>query len=219
MPIELVSHEAAAGQLVADGLARRPELAQSHHLVAVAEEQLNRERYAPLLPNVLVDVSQSGFGGGPDSTIADFRSRFDFDATAYWQLRNFGAGDFAARDAARSRLEQARFLQQRLVNQVAREIVEAHAQSESLRGQIGVAESGIRVAADSYRRNVQRIRGGQGLPLEALTIDPGPRSGPAGVSPRGWRLRRVAIPSLPCAGLPHPRGNSAGTVGPRLNVQ
>jgi outer membrane protein TolC len=168
VPIELVSREAAAAQLVAEGLSRRPELEQSRHLVAAAAEQLDRERYAPLLPNVLVDVSQSGFGGGPDSTIADFRSRFDFDATAYWQLRNFGAGEVAARDAARSRLEQARFVQQRVTNQVSREIVEAHAQSESLRGQIAVAESGIRAAAESYRRNVQRIRGGQGLPLEVL---------------------------------------------------
>jgi outer membrane protein TolC len=167
-PIELISHEAAAAQLVADGLSRRPELAQSCHLVAAAAEQLNRERYAPLLPNVLVDANQGGFGGGPDSTIADFRSRFDFDATAYWQLRNFGAGEIAARDAARSRLDQARLVHQRVVNQVSREIVEAHAQSESLRGQIVVAESGIRVAEESYRRNVQRIRGGQGLPLEVL---------------------------------------------------
>ena len=106
VPIELVSHEAAAAQLVADGLSRRPELAQSRNLVAAAEEQLCRERYAPLLPNVLVDVSQSGFGGGPDSTIADFRGRFDFDATAYWQLRNFGMGEISARDAARSRMRR-----------------------------------------------------------------------------------------------------------------
>ena len=147
VPIELVSHEAAAAQLVSDGLSRRPELAQSRNLVAAAEEQLCRERYAPLLPNVLVDVSQSGFGGGPDSTIADFRGRFDFDATAYWQLRNFGMGEAAARDAARSRLEQAQCLQQSVANRISREVLESHAQSESLRGQIAVAESGIRSAA------------------------------------------------------------------------
>ncbi len=167
-PIELVSHEAAAAQLVADGLSRRPELAQSRNLVAAAEEQLCRERYAPLLPNVLVDVSQSGFGGGPDSTIADYRGRFDFDATAYWQLRNFGMGEVSARDAARSRLEQAQCLQQSVANRISREVLESHAQAESLRGQIDVAEAGIRVAAESYRRNVERIRGGQGLPLEVL---------------------------------------------------
>jgi outer membrane protein TolC len=168
VPIELVSHEAAASQLVGDGLSRRPELAQSRNLVAAAEEQLCRERYAPLLPNVLVDVSQSGFGGGPDSTIADFRGRFDFDATAYWQLRNFGMGELAARDVARSRLEQAQCLQQSVMNRISREVLESHAHSESLRGQIAVAETGIRVAGDSYRRNVERIRGGQGLPLEVL---------------------------------------------------
>ncbi len=168
VPIELVSHDAAAAQLVADGLSHRPELAESHHLVAEAAGRFDRERYAPLLPNVLLDVSQSGFGGGQGSTVADFRGRFDFDATAYWQLRNCGMGEVAARNGARSHLEQARLVQVRVVDQVSREIIEAHAQSTSLRGQIVVAESGIRVAGDSYQRNLARIRGGQGLPLEVL---------------------------------------------------
>ena len=72
--------------------------------------------------------------------------------------------------AARLRMEQARLIQIRLMDQVSREILEAHAQSQSLRGQIAVAESGIRVAGESYRRNLQRIRGGQGLPLEMLQL-------------------------------------------------
>ena len=58
------------------------------------------------------------------------------------------------------------------MDRVAREIVEAHAQAESLRGQIAVAQSGIRVASESYRRNLERIRGGQGLPLEVLQSPP-----------------------------------------------
>jgi outer membrane protein TolC len=168
VPIEIVSRDAEAAQLVADGLSHRPEVAESRHLVAEAVGKLDRERYAPLLPNLLLDVSQGGFGGGQGSTLADFRGRFDFDATAYWQLRNFGLGEVAAREGARSRLEQARLVQARLMDQVSREIIEAHAQSTSLRGQIAVAESGIRVASDSYQRNLARIRGGQGLPLEVL---------------------------------------------------
>src|SRR5262249_1805624 len=113
-------------------------------------------------------VSQGTYGGGPGSTLTDFDGRFDLDATAYWELRNFGFGESAARDGARSRIEQARILQVQAMDQVAREIVEAHAQTESLRSQIAVAESAISVADDSYHRNVERIRGGQGLPLEAL---------------------------------------------------
>jgi outer membrane protein TolC len=168
VPIELVSPDARVAQLVADGLSSRPELAQSRHLVEEAVRRLDREQYAPLLPSLLLDVSQSGYGGGPDSVVADFRGRFDFDATVYWELRNFGLGDAAARKAAHSRLEQSRQLQIQVMDRVAREIIEAHAQSESLRGQVVVAQSGIRVASESYRRNLERIRGGQGLPLEVL---------------------------------------------------
>lgn len=168
VPIDLISHEANAAQLVADGLSRRPELAQSRSLVAEAVNRLNREQYAPLLPSVLLDVSQGGYGGGQGSTVADFRGRFDFDATAYWELRNFGLGEAAARDAARSRLQQVRLSQVRLMDQVVREIVEANTQTKSLRGQVAVAQSGILVASESYRRNMERIRGGQGLPLEVL---------------------------------------------------
>ena len=90
--IELVSREMNPTQLLAEGLSRRPELAESRHLVAEAVQRLDRERYAPLLPSVILGVSQGGYGGGPASTVADFRGRFDLDATAYWELRNFGAG-------------------------------------------------------------------------------------------------------------------------------
>ena len=168
VPIDLVSQEATVAQLVAQGLSQRPELAESRHLVAEAVQRLDRERYAPLLPSVLLGISQGGYGGGPGSTVADFRGRFDLDATAYWELRNFGLGDAAAREAARSRLEQARLLQIQIMDRVAREIVEAHAQSESLRGQIEVARSGVQAAIQSYQRNLGRIRGGQGLPIEVL---------------------------------------------------
>jgi outer membrane protein TolC len=168
VPIQMVAEDAAVAPLIAQGLTQRPELAESRHLVAEAVQRLQRERYAPLLPSVILGISQGGYGGGPGSTVADFRGRFDLDATAYWELRNFGAGEAAARDAARSRVEQAKALQVQVMDRVAREIAESHLLVESLRGQIGVARSGIGVAMDSYRRNVERIRGGQGLPLEVL---------------------------------------------------
>ena len=55
-----------------------------------------------------------------------------------------------------------------MTNQVSREILEAHAQSESLRGQIARGGSGHPRGGLSYRRTLDRIRGGQGLPLELL---------------------------------------------------
>src|SRR5262249_32749858 len=75
--IELVSHDANAAELMADGLSRRPELAESRSLVEQAVERLRREKYAPLFPSLILGVSQSGYGGGPGSTFNDFDGRFD----------------------------------------------------------------------------------------------------------------------------------------------
>ena len=92
VPISLVPRDARVAQLVAEGLSCRPELGESRHLVAEAVHRLEREQYAPLLPSVLLGISQGGYGGGPGDTMADFAGRFDLDATAYWQIRNFRRG-------------------------------------------------------------------------------------------------------------------------------
>ena len=81
-------------------LAGRPELRESRDLVAAACERLRREKYAPLVPSVLLGASYGGFGGGMGDTVADFNDRTDFDAVAIWQIRNLGFGEQAARDAA-----------------------------------------------------------------------------------------------------------------------
>jgi outer membrane protein TolC len=168
VPLCLVPREVPLRQLVGQGMANRPELAESQELVSAAAERLRREQFAPLVPSVLLGLSTSGFGGGPGDTIANYRDRFDFDAMAYWELRNLGCGDLAARNQARAQVDQARLRQVRLMDRVAREVVEAHAQVESRRSQIAVAEAGVKAAATSYRLNIERIRNAKGLPLEAL---------------------------------------------------
>lgn len=168
VPIELVRNEVPTADLVATGLANRPELAEAKHLVCEAVFRYRREKYAPLLPSALLGISQSGFGGGTGSNIDNYRGRFDVDATVYWELRNFGLGEQAKRHEARSQYDQAQALQVSMMDRVAREIVEAHAQVQARKWQIKVAESGIKSATDSYERNMARIRAGQGLPIEVL---------------------------------------------------
>ena len=168
VPIELVSDELPVVELIATGLANRPELAEARSLVCEAVYRYRREKYAPLLPSVLLGVSQGGFGGGLGSNIDNDHGRFDFDATAYWELRNFGLGEQAKRDETRARYQQTRALQASLMDRVAREVVEAHAQSRSRKGRIQLAESGVEAATDSFTRNLARIRNGQGLPIEVL---------------------------------------------------
>jgi outer membrane protein TolC len=168
VPVDLVAHDMPLGELVATGLSNRPELAEAQYLVCEAVHRYRRERYAPLLPSVLLGVSQTDFGGGLGSDLSDFDKRFDYDAMAFWELRNFGVGESARRDETRAVYDRARARQAQLLDRVAREVVEAHAQVAARKSQIATAQSGIEAATNSYTRNLDRIKQGQGLPIEAL---------------------------------------------------
>jgi outer membrane protein TolC len=168
VPIDLVSIDSESGQLIAVGLSNRPELAEARQLVCEAVHRYQREKYAPLLPSVLLGVSYSGFGGSDGSEIASFRDRFDLDGVAFWELRNLGFGERAAREESHARYLQERMREVQLMDQVAREIVQAQSQVKSRHRQLASAKEAIQSASDSYQKNVDRIREGQGLPLEAL---------------------------------------------------
>jgi BMFP domain-containing protein YqiC len=92
----------------------------------------------------------------------------DFDGVAWWEVRNLGFGEQAARDNARAQIQQARMREVETLDLVAREVVEAHAQVAARKRQIAVAQEGITAAQQSYERNLNRIRNVQGLPIEVL---------------------------------------------------
>lgn len=168
VPIELVNLHAELSELVSIGLSNRPELAESQFLVSEAVQRLRREQFAPLVPSVLLGMSYGGNGGGLGGNINNFGDRLDFDAAAYWEIRNLGFGEEAARSTARSQLEQTRWRQVQVMDQVASDVAEAHAQVVARREQIELAKVGIESARDSYRLNTERTRNAQGLPIETL---------------------------------------------------
>jgi outer membrane protein TolC len=167
-PIELVEGDLPLAELVATGLGNRPELAESRWLVSAAIERLRREQVAPLVPSVLLGLSYGTNGGGLGGELDNFGDRLDFDAVALWEIRNLGFGEHAARDTAWAQVSQARWQQVQLMDQVASEIVQAHAQVSARKEQIALAQQSIEAASDSYRRNTERIRNAQGLPIETL---------------------------------------------------
>jgi outer membrane protein TolC len=168
VPIDMATADCPLQDLVSTGLSNRPELAESRFLVGAAVERLRSERSAPLVPSVLLGLSYGGNGGGLGSDVSNFGDRMDFDAVAYWELRNLGWGEQAARAEAQSRVEQARWREVQVMDQVASEVTEASMQIASRRDEIELARSGIRAAEESYRRNSERIQDAVGLPIEAL---------------------------------------------------
>ena len=169
MPIDLVPmDDMSRSDLVATGLSNRPELAANSALVCEAVNRLRREENAPWLPSILLGVSYGAFGAGTGGNITNGGDRFDFDGVAWWEIRNLGFGERAARNNARAQIQQARMRELESLDVVAREIVEAHAQVQSRRRQITFAEQGIEAAQQSYNRNRERIQNVQGLPIEVL---------------------------------------------------
>jgi outer membrane protein TolC len=90
------------------------------------------------------------------------------DAVAYWELRNFGFGDAAARRGAQSAVRASQYRQMSMMDQVAREVTEAHVQVQSRKGQMAIAEAGVKAATASYHQNLARIEDAKGLPIEVL---------------------------------------------------
>jgi outer membrane protein TolC len=169
VPIHLVPIEGTlTTDLVALGLSNRPELAANRSLVCEAVSRLRREEHAPWLPSVLLGVSYGAFAAGTGSDITNGADRFDFDAAAWWEVRNLGFGEVAARNNARAQIMQARMREVETLDLVAREVVEAHAQVTARHRQIEVARQAIAAAHRSYDRNLERIRNAQGLPIEVL---------------------------------------------------
>lgn len=168
VPLSLLSTSGPLQELVATGLSHRPEICEQRLLVAEACARLKRERQAPLLPSVLLGVSYGGFGGGTGDNFKQPTSRLDADAIAFWEVRNLGLGEKAARDEATSRVNQARWREIATLDRIAREVVEAHAQVTARQRQLTVAEEGVQAATRSFERNTERIQNAQGLPLETL---------------------------------------------------
>jgi outer membrane protein TolC len=166
--IDLVDAEAPIAELVASGLSNRPEACENRQLVGEAVERLKREEYAPLIPSVLLGIGYGGFGGGEGGRLANFNNSFDSIIGAFWEVRNLGFGERAIRCEAQSRINQAQLKEVVVLDQIAREVVEANAQVQARKDKISIAEEGVKSACASYERNMDRIRNVQGLPIEAL---------------------------------------------------
>ena len=166
--VEFVSEQESLSALVAHAHMFRPEMAEYQAEMELNRERLRAEYWRPLLPNVHVGASAGGFGGGVNGDLNQLDGRSDFDVLAVWQLKNLGFGARAAQREQRSRFRQAAFANSRIRDLVAADVAKAFHQMHAQRKQLDLAEKNVELSDESHRKNVARIRGLEGLPLEAL---------------------------------------------------
>ncbi|TVP99862.1 MAG: TolC family protein [Planctomycetaceae bacterium] len=168
LPLEWIDRTSGDGQLISMALAGRPELRESQALVAAACEEYRRQKFAPMVPSVMLGFSTGRFGGGMGGRLADVEGRYDLDALMAWEVRQLGFGERAARRESSARVQQARFEKLRVLDQVAREVMESHARVRHRVERVAITQRAIEFAESSHQLNVARIRDGEGLPLEVL---------------------------------------------------
>jgi outer membrane protein TolC len=167
----LVEEDADLEALIAAAIRSRPELAARAAEIDEAQTRLRQERARPWLPLVAVGYSAGLFGGGSNLVSTNFSSlqdRADFSVLAAWNIQNMGMGNRADVSRARAVVGQANAGYQSSLNQVRKEVAEAQAAAKTAARQVEVAKTAVSIAEEGFRLDADRIKLGQGRPIEAL---------------------------------------------------
>jgi outer membrane protein TolC len=120
-------------------------------------ERVRQEQVRPFVPTVVVEgVGPGGafmgdvFGGGPDNGSHLFGGRFDMEAGAVWTLNNLGLGNRALVRQRVAQQQEAAIDFANIQDQVAEQVVQAHAQLEATAVQVGEAAKTVKEAAIAY---------------------------------------------------------------------
>lgn len=186
VPAPLVPDPTPLADLIAVAMLQRPELASRRAEVRAALYSLSQAKVLPFSPNLILGFSVGGFGGGSNlisnppgflgedgkyqtgPRFGDFKERTDFDVMVFWTLQNLGVGNVAMIRAARSRARQTHYQELEMLNLVRMQVAESRALVQAGIPQIDAAEKAVRAGDEAFSQDLTRIKGGQGLPLEAV---------------------------------------------------
>ena len=168
VPVEFVPEASHLQQLVLHAKGVRPEVAETWARAESDRMRYRAERWRPFIPNLNLGVSAGVFGGGIGSHNAGLDGRSDVDALLVWKVDNLGYGVRAARRERASRYRQAAFRGHRVQDIIATEVAQAWHRVHAQRETIELSGQTVDQAVDVFQKNMRRIRGLEGLPLEAL---------------------------------------------------
>jgi outer membrane protein TolC len=163
LSITLVELERPIDELITIGLTNRPELAADQALVQAALARLRQEKLRPFIPSILLRGGSTevagtlGIGvvaGGNNGDLGSTSARSDWDLQILWQLDNLGLGNVARTRERNSEHAQAILELFREQDRVAAEVTRAYAQARQAARRVEVTERQVRLAFDSYSKNL-----------------------------------------------------------------
>lgn len=169
--VQLVDPHLDLEGLVQVALHNRPEVGARTAAIAAARVRYRQERARPLLPLLMVGYSDGMFGGGSNESRPSFGNvagRSDVDVMAVWTLQNAGFGNWAIQKERRAQVGEEEARLGLMLNAIRREVAEANSRSSARLREVTVAKRQVETALRGLSRDLVRIRGGQGLPIEVL---------------------------------------------------
>jgi len=171
VPLSIISVKESLGDLVSQALATRPETQQSAAFLSAAEEAKNSAIYGPLIPTVGGQGFFGGLGGGMDSHTGHFGESEDYVASVAWRVGPGGLFDFGNIHARQARLREAAFTAEKVVDQVANEVITNQTRVRSLADQIATAKQSLSDAEEALRLGKERKEFGVGVVLETVLAE------------------------------------------------
>jgi outer membrane protein TolC len=170
-PFRLVAEDIETETLVAVALRSRPEIFSRSAEIQEAQTRVRQERVRPCLPLIAIGYSAGVFGGGSNEVAEEFgplKGRSDFSAIAVWNIQNLGVGNAARVHRATAVVGQAVADYEATINQIRREVADAQALCKTAARQIDLAKHAVTTAEQGFQLETDRIKQGQGRPIEAL---------------------------------------------------
>jgi len=167
-PLALADLNASPEELIRTALQNRPELARSTAQIAAAEESRRGAIYGPLLPTIGGQAFAGQFNGGPADASSTGGARRDYAVGLSWKIGPGGLLDFGRIRASGAKLTAAELSDEKLRDQIGREVVDGYTRVQSLFEQLRVARVNLNSAEETLRLTRQRKQMGVGVVLEDI---------------------------------------------------
>jgi outer membrane protein TolC len=169
--LALVDPAESLESLIQMALENRPEMRARAAAIAASESRYRMEHYRPFLPTISLAYSAGDFGGGSNlvsSTFSNVNGRTDIDLYAVWTLQNLGFGNMARQKGRRAEVNEAIAERTITVNQIRDQVSEAFANVATRQRDLAAARRKLQRAQQGSQRDLIRVRGLEGRPIEVL---------------------------------------------------
>jgi len=167
-PLALADLNSSPEDLIRTALQNRPEVARSTALIAAAEDSRRGAIYGPLLPTVGGQAFAGQFNGAPGDAPDSGGARRDYVVGLSWKIGPGGLLDYGRIRSSGAKLTAAELSDEKLRDQIGREVVDGYTRVQSLFEQLRVARVNLNSAEETLRLTRQRKQMGVGVVLEDI---------------------------------------------------